>query len=86
MKKKLILLILMITLFIFLCGCAGKIEQDKDFNSNRTSMFVIIEDNYCWTVVYHKETKVMYTCSKGQASGVFSVLVNPNGTSMLWEK
>ena len=47
-----------------------------------TSMFVEIESTDTWKVVYHKDTKVMYTVS---LNGEFTVLVNANGTIMKYQ-
>ena len=50
-------------------------------------MFVEVEkvtDN--WRVVYHRDTKVMYVVSAASYNrGVFTVMVNPDGTPMIWE-
>jgi hypothetical protein len=50
-------------------------------------MFVEIERTSSWKVVYHKETKVMYTVSFNvYNSGNFTLLVNADGSPMLWEE
>ena len=49
-------------------------------------MFVLVESTIQWDVVYHKETKVMYAVSAyGTGSGVFTLLVNADGTPMLYD-
>lgn len=53
-----------------------------------TSMFVAIEKNslYGFWVVYHRDTKVMYVVSDGVNNvGNFMLLVNPDGSPMVWE-
>lgn len=56
-------------------------------NKNETSMFVEVEKTGEWRVVYHKDTKVMYTVScGGYNSGDFTLLVNADGTPMLWNE
>lgn len=57
-----------------------------------TSMFVIVEDTTQWTVVYHKQTKVMYVFSRlrlysNTGAGVnssFTVLLDEDGMPLLW--
>lgn len=50
-------------------------------------MFVEVERTMIYRVVYHKDTKVMYTISYGtHNSGAFTLLVDENGDPMLWEE
>lgn len=56
---------------------------------DKSSMFVQIEHSLYggWRIVYHRDTKVMYAVSSdAHNGGVFTVLVNPDGTPMLYEK
>ena len=83
MKKAIAILIILVMLA--LCGCEGKTTVNSD-NLREEGMFVIIEEEYLWEVVYHRDTKVMYVVSRGYSnSGDFHALVNPDGTPMLWE-
>lgn len=44
------------------------------------------DDYNAYDVVYHKDTKVMYAVSHSCYNiGTFTVLVNPDGTPMLYE-
>jgi hypothetical protein len=61
-------------------GCGGSPEISE--NVSKTSSFVIVEDGESYYIVYHKDTKVMYT---GCNYGNFCLLVNPDGTPMIWE-
>ena len=55
-------------------------------SKQETSMFVQVEKTEYWQVVYHNETKVMYTVSRGMYnSGNFTLLVNPDGTPMIYK-
>lgn len=82
------LLIILMTIALCAClfvGCGASAKTD--YKSNDTSMFVIVEkyDNGWW-VVYHKDTKVMYVISAGPTNcGVFTVMLNPDGSPMIWE-
>lgn len=70
-----------------LTGCGDTVESVGDVE-DKTSMFVRIEGGgvNIWAVVYHKETKVMYAVSTGgYNAGTFTLLVNPDGTPMIWE-
>ena len=77
---------------MLLSGCSKTTVEDKsqyNDNDNATSMFVIVENAPYWLIVYHKDTKVMYAVSYSQYSsynwGNFVLLVNPDGTPMIWE-
>lgn len=88
MKTKLIIFAVTLTLALSGCGSA-KVESVNDVQSaeqEQTSSFVEVEKGPCWYVVYHKDTKVMYAISRGSYNyGSFTVLVNPDGTPMIWE-
>lgn len=82
MKKALVASLLLVLLFF--ASCSTTIEETE--NQQETSMFVQIERTGYWKVVYHKETKVLYAVSDGSYNrGNFTVLVNPDGTPMLWK-
>lgn len=84
MRKKLITIL--IAGMLSLTACA-KVESVNDNKQNETSMFVEIERTDSWKVVYHKETKVMYAVSfGGHNGGNFTLLVNADGTPMLWKE
>ena len=81
--KRIMLIILCSTLLI---GCK-KMERVEENNGNNTSMFVTVEDTVTFRIVYNKYTKVMYAVSGGSYnSGTFTLLVNADGTPMLYEK
>lgn len=85
--KKIISLILVLVILVSLVGCV-ELENERELNNTKTntSMFVKIETFSEWIVVYHKETKVMYAVSWGYYNcGTFTVLLNPDGTPMLWD-
>jgi hypothetical protein len=49
-------------------------------------MFVKIEQGTYWTVFYHRDTKVMYVVSDASYNeGTFTMLVNADGTPMVYE-
>lgn len=87
MIKKIICLILCFIFAFFLVSCGTttvRIENEPKQNS----MFIRIEGGSMSTywIVYHKDTKVMYAVSTGGYSrGNFTLLVNPDGSPMLWE-
>lgn len=72
---------------ILLCGCAEVVETEKaNEEQENTSMFILVEQTLIWKVVYHKETKVMYAISDGgYNAGTFTLLVNSDGTPMIYE-
>lgn len=82
MKIKLLAILLVLCLVFSSCG--AKVEQESTDN---TSMFVVVETTDYWKIVYHKETKIMYAVSYNAYNrGNFTVLVNANGTPMIWEE
>ena len=88
MKKLLIAFIALLILCVALTGCSRTIiETDNNaIETESGSMFLKVEDGDGYFVVYHKETKVMYTISTGTYNlGNFTVLVNADGSPMLWE-
>ena len=79
-----------LTLFSCVCvlgffGCADM--TDKMPEPMYQSTFVTIENNVNYRVVYSQETKVMYAVSNGEYNrGTFTLLVNPDGTPMLYKE
>ena len=77
-------LFVIFALVFVLSGCGVKVEKETD--PAPVSMFVELETGYTWKVVYHKQTKVMYAVSNSAYScGWFTLLVNPDGTPMVYE-
>lgn len=80
-------------LVLLLYGLLGMIiilgarsEPNSDFVKGNPSMFVLIEKGEYWNVYYHRETKVMYVMSLSSYNrGNFTVMVNPDGSPMLYE-
>ncbi len=81
--------ILIFMCMIFVLGFLGCDEATEDKTEDE-SIFVFIETNTIskpFAIVYHKETKVMYAVSGGAYnSGQFTLLVNPDGTPMIYEE
>lgn len=83
---KRVLLVCVLCFCLIMIGCQS-VEKSDEYNSLKTSNFVLVESSSDWRIVYHKETKVMYSVSWGLYNkGNFAILVNPDGTPMLWEK
>lgn len=91
--KKILCLMFIITVFSF-SGCKGytKVENTAQYTKkevDNTSMFVVVEETYGWTIVYHKKTKVMWAISAGYANGsqgVFTLMVDADGNPLLYEE
>ena len=82
--------ILVIFMAIALCAClctgCGSPSVEVESDTFASSMFIEVEDNLSWRVVYHRETKVMYVISEGASNyGNFTVLLNPDGTPQTWK-
>lgn len=90
-KQKLIFLSLLTMIFLSMTGCSEDLN-DKAVTAIETydtgeSMFVGVEVTRFWIIVYHKETKVMYAVSRmSSGAGRFTLLVNPDGSPMIWEE
>lgn len=87
--KKLVAVFMAIALCACLfVGCSGSpVNHSSTYNEDNPSMFVTVEHvGEYWRVVYHKDTKVMYVVSAGGYNrGTFTVMLNPDGTPMIWE-
>lgn len=82
--RKMLVVFLLLILLVF-ASCATTVEKTE--NQQETSMFVQIEQTNIWRIVYHKETKVLYAVSNGGYNcGNFTVLVNPDGTPMIYKE
>ena len=68
---------------LMLSGCD---TVENEGGKDGESMFVKVEQTDAWCVVYNKYTRVMYAVSAGTYNrGSFVLLVNDDGTPMLWE-
>ena len=87
-KRILCLSIFIILIFTFV-GCSDSTMQTVDDTKDdiNTSIFVEVETNSLFKIVYHKDTKVMYTISKGYYNqGTFTVMLDADGKPMLYEE
>ena len=80
--------LIIVSMILMFAGCASiraeakEVEETGDGNT-----FVLVDaDYYCW-VVYHKDTKVMYAVSRSPNNiGTYTLLVNTDGTPMIWKE
>lgn len=87
MKKRILGVILTVMMIVCLMGCGADEQSTTKDKTEETSMFVTVESNGAWSVVYHKETRVMYAVSGTYHNcGIFTLLVNADGTPMIWEE
>lgn len=63
-------------------ACCGVSEAEAE----QKEMFVEVYDGDGYNVVYHAKTKVMYVVGDVDFGAVFTVLVNPDGTPMIWRE
>lgn len=90
MKKNFIIFVMLIAIVFSLVGCGGtKQLTEEDFeeaSKNEYSMFIKVENTTYYDIVYHKTTRVMYAISRGGYNqGTFTVLLNADGTPMLYK-
>ena len=93
--KKFILFLITVLMVVVLCGCVSNQPESTIGASNQTdstvvdgqpSMFVRVENGPSWSIYYHKDTKVIYAVSRSSYNcGTFTLLVNADGSPMLWE-
>lgn len=91
MKKKIILTILMVVIFVMLvvvlCGCIDTSPRNTIDFSDR---FIILKErtvhNAIYVEMYDKNTKVMYVFIKLGSAGSLTVLVNADGTPILYSE
>ena len=84
-NKILVLVIALVLLMTVMTGCAPTKVESK-LTIEKPSIFVMVERTYGYDVVYDRETKVMYTVSNlSHGSGVFTLLVNRDGSPKLWK-
>lgn len=91
MKKKVMLTILMVVIFVMLvvvlCGCMDITPHNTIDFSDR---FIVLKEktvsNAIYIEMYDKNTKVMYVFMKLGSAGSLTVLVNADGTPMLYSE
>ena len=89
MKKILFALVIAMSLSLSSCGTGMPTESEVSNKDDYESMFVLLEKNEQtgYLIVYHRETRVMYAISRGNYNcGIFTVMLNPDGTPMVYEK
>ena len=84
MKNKIKVAAITLATAALLSGCGNKVANES--NSSAPSMFTTVEIAKTWMVVYHKETKVLYVVSNDYHNyGNFTVLLDADGSPLLWE-
>lgn len=86
MSKKIFAAIACLALSLALIGCTPSTVVESEVVEETRSMFVEVEFNGVYKVVYDRETKVMYIMSDGlKNAGNFTMLVNADGSPKLYE-
>ena len=92
MKNLRILLIVSIILIVLLASCTvSEVEPVNtvlaaDTREDYNNVFERVGYGNSYDIVYCKQTKVMYVVSEGEYNrGSFTLLVNPDGTPMIYE-
>lgn len=87
MKKKILAVILVLTLCFGIAGCTkGDIEPERSGLANKYIDLVTIykNDDYRTKVLYDKNTKVMYFIKQGGQFGI-TPIYNSDGTVKLYD-
>ena len=80
--------LIIVSIILMFAGCASiKSEAKEVDDTDDGNTFILVDaDYYCW-VVYHKDTKVMYAVSRSPNNiGTYTLLVNADGTPMIWKE
>ena len=80
--------LIIMSIVLMFAGCTSTRAEAKEVDDvDDGNTFILVDaDYYCW-IVYHKDTKVMYAVSRsGHNAGTYTVLVNADGTPMIWEE
>lgn len=79
--KRYIVIVLLTCLALVGCSRNGQAEEEK-----RINRFAVAERGNYWTVVYDKNTRVMYVVSDvAYNRGTFTVMVDADGKPLLYE-
>ena len=91
--KILVVSFIIIVALAIICACldptGGNELLDKAVEAamNDTQTFVTVEILADAKIVYHRDTKVMFVVSNGFYNrGTFTLLVNPDGSPMLYQQ
>lgn len=79
--------LIIVSIMLMFAGCSSiRAEATEVDDTDDGNTFILVNaDYYCW-VVYHKDTKVMYAVSRAPNNiGTYTLLVNADGTPMIWE-
>ena len=81
-----VLVMILISCMVLIVGCGKR----TDSQSKKENTFVCVQkaDGFnAYDIVYQRDTKVMYAVSHGYYNcGTFTLLVNPDGTPMIYEE
>ena len=80
--------LIILSIMLTFAGCTSIEAEAKEVDdTDDGNTFILVDaDYYCW-VVYHKDTKVMYAVSRSPNNiGTYTLLVNADGTPMIWKE
>lgn len=83
--KKLIALIAALLMIVSVLTACGENPGADDEAPVKEPVFVTIEEHWYYSLLYCKETGVMYWMSQGSKNvGTLTLLVNPDGSPMIY--
>ena len=109
MKKKLIVMILVVTTTLSLVGCTGSLvgctgdssyseaqmpTSETEVAAEESSAFVVVEEALQYSIVYHRDTKVMYVAPHGEwlvfaekyRYNDLTIMLDADGNPLLYEE
>lgn len=83
--KRIMILLLVATLILTGCGQTKYVYVEDTKTVSDASRFVEVEwVKFNWKILVDKETRVMYAVSDGDNRGNFTILINADGTPLLY--
>lgn len=83
-KKKALVAILFFTLILNLVGCSD--SNGYTPRNTEDSTFITVESSDYYSIVYHKDTKVMYVIGGYYRYSTYTVMVDADGKPLLYEE
>lgn len=84
-KAAIITAVLLLLAWAFVPLLGNRTAGAGDADGDPSLTFTTIFKSDFHRIVYNNETKVMYAVSMGRCPGIFTLLVNPDGTPMVYD-
>ncbi len=82
MVKRIVCALLCLVFAFLLVGCSGNNPLNNVLNDH---IFEVVEQGQTYQILVYKDTGVMYMYAHNGRFGGLSVMLNPDGTPMVWD-